>query len=841
MTSKNLQQIKQVINITNTVIDAVEHLQKQLKAKDFKNSVVIFSSIVEGFKSLEPILKSLDNNVLSYNKKINKAILLIAKSLEQYNFTKSIEVIQFNLSPNLKKIKNLLGETIEYPTSKLTIGVYHDMVNPVDLYTEDRINALVHEAEIQDTSIFFFSSSDVDFDAKKINGLFVTKEERAYQEVNFPTIVHNIGLTQKQRQSLTERKLRREILFTSFSLGNKLFLPKIMLENRKFAELLVPFKIINNKDILLNFLNENNTGVIKPILGRQGQRIFFVNKKENKYVIKDHKKEFILSKDAFNQWVDDNKIVSKMQFMIQRYVKARTKENKPFDIRAHMQKNKEGKWVITKIYPRIGSSESILSNISRGGYTEDLKEFLNKEFSDDGEKHYNDLLKLSTELTEHLDKLYNFSLDELGLDITIDENGRFWLHEVNNGPQSTYHEKERAVNTIGYAKYVAENGILNTNQYQKLSFSKNQFNSTTTQYPYYQKTEDMRIGMLVPDNEVDELTVACAYVATYERTDLFYFAPSDIDFETMLIRGHFYKNNEWKSEIVEYPDVIYDRLRLRGVSKYQKIYEELEGIPITNKFYGNSISKLDVYEKLSKVNEIDHYIIPYRKIERIKDVYHFIDKYGSIIIKPEVGSFAKGVHYVEMINHDDYLVVEGENKRHLSDGEMTNYFRGLIKKGTFIVQKYIKTRTKEGNPFDIRAHMIKNGKGEWDYAIIYPRIGYKFATISPLTEGGQIGNLKGFIKRTYSDREYDNFIKSIKEMTKSIAVNFEKMFEHNINELAFDIAIDGDKNLHLIEINVNKPGVLYHEFDVAKLVIPYCKYIFKKEKGLEYEKHNEVQ
>ena len=110
-----------------------------------------------------------------------------------------------------------------------------------------------------------------------------------------------------------------------------------------------------------------------------------------------------------------------------------------------------------------------------------------------------------------------------------------------------------------------------------MKFAKNQFNSKTSKIEYFADTEKINIGMLIPEKEVNQLTVACAYVAKYEDANFFYFAPSDIDFNAMLIR-YFYENNEWVPKIVEYPDVIYDRLRARGINQYNMIYEEFEEI-----------------------------------------------------------------------------------------------------------------------------------------------------------------------------------------------------------------------------------------------------------------------
>ena len=66
-----------------------------------------------------------------------------------------------------------------------------------------------------------------------------------------------------------------------------------------------------------------------------------------------------------------------------------------------------------------------------------------------------------------------------------------------------------------------------------------------------------------------------------------------------------------------------------------------------------------------------------------------------------------------------------------------------------IVQKYIETRTKAGNPADFRSHMMKDGNLEWRFATIYPRIGFNYASISTVYDGGYRGELNGFLKQNF--------------------------------------------------------------------------------------------
>src|SRR5699024_9237688 len=128
-----------------------------------------------------------------------------------------------------------------------------------------------------------------------------------------------------------------------------------------------------------------------------------------------------------------------------------------------------------------------------------------------------------------------------------------------NGPQSTYHEAERAVHTIGYAIYIARKGIVKHNQFQDV---KGQFNAQTSNLPFAKVGDRHRIGMLKSNNDDDALAVACAYVAHYEDVHFYTFTPKDIDYNEMLIKAQFFENDAWVSIIMEYHYVIYDRLRL---------------------------------------------------------------------------------------------------------------------------------------------------------------------------------------------------------------------------------------------------------------------------------------
>src|SRR5699024_6094776 len=138
----------------------------------------------------------------------------------------------------------------------ITIGVFDDKGNRKDLYTKVSIDALNNESILQHTTLLYFSSEDIDFKNNKISSSTYKKNGWIEVEENFPDVINNTRATNKHQQSITERKLRRMVPFTSFHVGNKFYLPKVMVKHRQFANLLVPFKMVRNKQIVFDYLNQ---------------------------------------------------------------------------------------------------------------------------------------------------------------------------------------------------------------------------------------------------------------------------------------------------------------------------------------------------------------------------------------------------------------------------------------------------------------------------------------------------------------------------------------------------------------------------------------------------------
>src|SRR5699024_12708785 len=81
--------------------------------------------------------------------------------------------------------------------------------------------------------------------------------------------------------------------------------------------------------------------------------------------------------------------------------------------------------------------------------------------------------------------------------------------------------------------------------------------------------------------------------------------------------------------------------------------------------------------------------------------------------------------------------------------------------------------------------------------------------------GGYVSHhLSAFLKRNFGEKYVETIEKKITSVSHRITKTFAKLYTHRFHELALDLALNEQQNPYLIEVNVNKPGVLNYEFDV---------------------------
>lgn len=340
------------------------------------------------------------------------------------------------------------------------IGMLHHRRDPT---TVIKSYAFAAVAKAEGVDFFYFSPGAVNFVNRSIRGHVYENGSWKERVMPFPDVIYNAGSPEKLAKSKTIiNKLKKDIPFTTNSLGNKWNINERLKEAKEFSNYLIPSEVVKNVDTFHKFIISFRKVVLKPIDGRKGKGIYFISKNEERYEVRTNAESDYYSKQQLDEFLKDK--LSKGTFIIQPYIQSVTKSGQVYDFRLHVQKNGEGKWVITTIYPRIAPIGSIIPNINNGGFTNYLDPFLEQEFKGEAFDIRRMLEHFSLSLANHLDKLqmikYGEVIDEIGIDVGLDENSKIWVYEVNwrpGCPPAFYLELDVVILSIQYAKFLAEN------------------------------------------------------------------------------------------------------------------------------------------------------------------------------------------------------------------------------------------------------------------------------------------------------------------------------------------------------------------------------------------------
>lgn len=318
-----------------------------------------------------------------------------------------------------------------------------------------RTYALAAEAKMQGVGFFIFSSYNVDTNKKLIVGE-TFEDNRWIQKVySYPDVIINSMSPRNQEERSVEQQLRKEIPFTTNWIGNsKLDVFKKIEKSNELSQYLIPYHLISSTEQILDYIENYKHVVIKPIAGRQGNNIFFLKQIERRYLIKEGSNEKYFTKEEFVSKL--KKLLVEKNYFLQPFKQFITSEGNPYDIRVLAQKNGRGQWEIPLMYPRIGSSKGLISNISQGGYISTIDAFMKKEFLDNSVELHEKIQQVALDMVKHINSFFTVSIDELGLDFSIDNNGKLSIFEINTRPQTRFFQLERAKNIIAYARYLTK-------------------------------------------------------------------------------------------------------------------------------------------------------------------------------------------------------------------------------------------------------------------------------------------------------------------------------------------------------------------------------------------------
>ncbi|OLS36481.1 YheC/YheD family protein [Bacillus sp. MRMR6] len=347
----------------------------------------------------------------------------------------------------------------------MLIGMLHHRKDP---RTVIKAYAYAVVAKAEGAEMIYFAPKGVNFEKETIKGFMYENGGWIEKEVRFPDVIYNTGSPEKLLPSanIINQLKQRKIPFTTHSIGNKQSIYERLKEAGDFASYLIPTEVVTLPRHFFEFLYDYHKIIFKPLNGRKGKGIVLVESFQDHYKVLQGTDEQFWSTKELRDFVSIK--LREEQYIVQPFISCQTKSGHAFDFRLHVQKNGEGNWVITAIYPRIGPTGSIVANINNGGATNYLEPFLKQEFDEDYYDIKRYLEQFALSLANHLDELqqvkFGETIDELGMDVALDEFGKIWIFEVNwrpGCPPAFYLELDVVKNMIEYAMFLAKKSKVN--------------------------------------------------------------------------------------------------------------------------------------------------------------------------------------------------------------------------------------------------------------------------------------------------------------------------------------------------------------------------------------------
>lgn len=320
------------------------------------------------------------------------------------------------------------------PVIGFMLGIHTHCYNPKHMQKYSDRMGIYHQIG---GLIYAFSPKSINWDRNEAFGLYYNTASAEWEygcfplpEVIYRRDFHSDPSYIQKLIAFTGGRLFNSYRFTKMELYDYLSLFE---ETNGF---LPPTEPSVNFEQVSKFISRHRKVILKPVDLSRGRGMCIIEKFDSFYQVTDYRyKQQITSilsdQSALEQFFSLNQDFFH-KYLIQKYLNLAKIGNAIFDIRVVMQKHEDKTWGCTGIECRA-SSNSHITNISRGGFALTLEEALQKAFVKEYEFLPDRIIQLCRVICEKLDEIgHHFA--ELGIDIAVDENKRIWLIEANVFP-----------------------------------------------------------------------------------------------------------------------------------------------------------------------------------------------------------------------------------------------------------------------------------------------------------------------------------------------------------------------------------------------------------------------
>ncbi len=294
--------------------------------------------------------------------------------------------------------------------------------------------------------LFAFTPRDINWQQETVHGWFILPGGKWQRRVvPLPDVVYNRLPSRKAETgaaltALRERFVRKRIPFFNWSFFNKSEVYK-MLENDPEALKHLPESVHNpSPEKIREMLEKHRFIYYKPSGGSLGIGIYRLTYHPNKGYFVRYRRNGGNVLLRFTRFGGIIRLLRARhgsdlnQYVAQQGIRLVEIENCPIDFRFHMHKNGNNQWIVAAVGAKKAGRGSVTTHIKNGGQLMTPEQALGFTFGERSYEVLKEAKNVAVKLAEAIERNYQHTLGELGLDIGIDQSGGVWMFEANAKP-----------------------------------------------------------------------------------------------------------------------------------------------------------------------------------------------------------------------------------------------------------------------------------------------------------------------------------------------------------------------------------------------------------------------
>jgi hypothetical protein len=274
------------------------------------------------------------------------------------------------------------------------------------------------------------------------------------------------------------------------------------------------------------------------------------------------------------------------------------------------------------------------------------------------------------------------------------------------------------------------------------------------------------------------------------------------------ISGYRYdiRKKRWIRSMHPFPHIVYNRIPFRAYEKRPAIARLIRTClqhPHLHFYNPGFLSKWTLFQWMIKTPELRKLLPETVRIQHASDVATMVKKHGTVYAKPITGRAGKGIIRIRMHTASSYEVrtQTGSPTTYDTVPTLCDALSAMFGAQPYIVQQGIPLATTSGRPFDLRAHVQKDGNGAWRVSGIGARVAGAHRITTHVPRGGSIGLPRNLLQAAFGAAKAKRVLTRVRKHALRIAAHIERQAGNTWGELSMDIGVDGRGRIWFFEAN----------------------------------------